>query len=67
MTSISRMVFMNGTDRKCKILGFTENTIVVRGKHRKVYFNSDQVKFINYKPVEDFGFDSGLTGMEVSV
>ncbi len=52
MSSLKRIVFRNGTDMKCKVLGLRNNSVVVRGKHRKIYFNADHVKTIDYVTLE---------------
>jgi hypothetical protein len=55
MSSHKRTVFTNGTEKKCKILGFKKHSVVVQGKHRRIYYNSDQVKTIDYVPLEKIG------------
>ena len=65
VTSIVRIVFTNGRSSKCKIVGQSLSWLIVRRKHRKIYYPIEQVRSLNYRKVEDFGFDSGLAGMEV--
>lgn len=67
MSAVSRMVFMNGTDKKCKILGFRKHSVVVQGKHRKIYYNSDQVKMINKTRLGKLDINSEMPFTEVLV
>ena len=60
MSQISRVVFTNGTDKNCKILGLRNHSIVAQGKHRKIYYNSDQVKTINKRTLDHSEIDSLL-------
>ena len=62
MNSHKRIVFKNGTDRKCKILGLDRNSVVVQGKHRKIYYNRDHVRTINYLTLDRFGFNPEMEG-----
>ena len=62
MNSHKRIVFKNGTDRKCKILGLDRNSVVVQGKHRKIHYNRDHVRTINYLTLDRFGFNPEMEG-----
>ena len=67
MTSSMRIVFTNGRSSKCRIIAQRLSWLIVKGKRRKVYYPVHQVRTINYRTVETFGFDSRMKGMEVSV
>ena len=56
MTSTVRIVFTNGSSVKRKIIGQRLSWIIAKGKHRKIYYPIEQVKSLNYRKVEDFGF-----------
>ena len=57
MSTPSRIVFMSGKSVKKKVLGFRKQTIVAQGKHRKIYYNSDQVRTIDYQTLDRLGFN----------
>ena len=63
MSTPSRIVFMSGKSVKKKVLGFSKHSVVVQGKHRKIYYNSDHVKTIDYVPLEriNFSLDSQVS------
>lgn len=67
MNSHRRIVFKNGRDKKCKVLGFDRNTVVVQGKHRKIYYNSDQVRTIDYVTLERLGLSMKTPFPEVLI
>ena len=67
MTSAVRIVLTNGRSVKRKIIGQRLSWMIAKGKHGKIYYPIDQIRSLNYRTVEDFGFDSGLAGMGVSV
>jgi hypothetical protein len=66
MTSSVRIVLTNGSSKKCKIIGRRMSWLIVQRKHRRVYYPLRQIRTINYRAIEEFGFDSGPEGMEVS-
>ena len=41
--------------------------MVVQRKHRKIYYPIEQVRSLNYRKVEDFGFKPEMGGMEALV
>ena len=67
MTSSVRIVFTNGRSSKCRIIGQRLSWLIVKGKRRKVYYPINQIRTLNYRKVEAFGFDPGIKGMEGSV
>lgn len=66
MTSTVRIVFTNGTSVKRKLVGQRLSWLIVRGKREKTYYPIDQVRTINYKRIEDYGFDSVISEWEGS-
>ena len=60
MTSAVRIVLTNGSSVKHKLVGRRLSWLIVRGKHRTIYYPINQVRTINYRTVEDFGFDSSM-------
>lgn len=62
-----RIVFTNGYSVKRKIVGQRLSWLIVRRKHRVIYYPINQVKTINYRTVEDFGFDLVISETEVSL
>ena len=56
VTSTVRIVFTNGRSIKRKIIGQRLSWIIAREKRRKIYYPIEQVKSLNYRKVEDFGF-----------
>lgn len=58
MTSAVRIVLTNGRSIKRKIIGQRLSWIITKGKHRKIYYPIDQIRSLNYRKVEDFGFGS---------
>ena len=57
MTSAVRIVLTNGSSVKRKIIGQRLSWIIAKGKHRKIYYPIEQVRSLNYRKVEDFGFE----------
>ena len=60
MSSTVRIVLTNGDSFKRKIIGQRLSWIIASGKHRTIYYPINQVRTINYRTVEDFGFDSSM-------
>ncbi|MCW6159206.1 MAG: hypothetical protein LVQ63_07010 [Thermoplasmatales archaeon] len=67
MTSSVRIVFTNGRSIKRKIIGQRLSWLIVKGKRRKVYYPIHQIRTINYRTVDDFGFTPGTMEMEALV
>ena len=67
MTSSVRIVLTNGSSQKCTIIGQRLSWLIVQRKHRRIYYPINQIRTLDYRTVEAFGFDSGMEGMEVSV
>ena len=67
MTSSVRIVLTNGSSQKCTIIGQRLSWLIVQRKHRRIYYPINQIRTLNYRTVEAFGFDSGPEGMEASV
>lgn len=57
MTSTVRIVLTNGRSIKRKIIGQRRSWLIVRRKHGKSYYPIEQVRSLNYRKVEDFGFE----------
>lgn len=57
MTSAVRIVFTNGRSSKCKIVGQRLSWIIAKGKQGKIYYPISQIRRLNYRKVEDFGFE----------
>jgi hypothetical protein len=56
MTSTVRIVLTNGRFIKRKIIGQRLSWLIVRRKHRNIYYPINQIRNLNYRKVEDFGF-----------
>jgi hypothetical protein len=67
MTSSVRIVLTNGSSQKCTIIGQRLSWLIVQRKHRRIYYPINQIRTLNYRKVEAFGFDPRMKGMEVSV
>ena len=67
MTSSVRIVFTNGRSSKCRIIGQRLSWLIVQRNHRRTYYPIHQIRTLNYRKVEAFGFDPRMKGMEVSV
>ena len=67
MTSSVRIVLTNGSSQKCRLIGQRLSWLVVQRKHRKIYYPIEQVRSLNYRKVEDFGFKPEMGGMEALV
>ena len=67
MTSSVRIVPTNGSSQKCTIIGQRLSWLIVQRKHRRIYYPINQIRILNYRKVEAFGFDSRIKGMEGSV
>ncbi len=57
MTSTVRIVLTNGRSIKRKIIGQRRSWLIVRRKRGKSYYPIEQVRSLNYRKVEDFGFE----------
>ena len=64
MTSSVRIVLTNGSSQKCTIIGQRLSWLIVQRKHRRIYYPINQIRTLNYRKVEAFGFDSRIKGME---
>ena len=62
MTSSVRIVLTNGRSSKCTIIGQRLSWLVVQRKHRKIYYPIEQVRSLNYRKVEEFGFKPEMEG-----
>jgi hypothetical protein len=60
MTSSVRIVLTNGSSQKCTIIGQRLSWLIVQRKHRRIYYPINQIRTINYRPVEDLGLGSGI-------
>ena len=58
MTSSVRIVFTNGRSIKRKIIGQRLSWLIVRRKRGKTYYPLQQIRTVNYKPVEDFRLET---------
>ena len=67
MTSSVRIVPTNGSSQKCTIIGQRLSWLIVQRKHRRIYYPINQIRTLNYRKVEAFGFDPRMKGMEGSV
>ena len=67
MTSSVRIVFTNGRSSKCTIIGQRLSWLIAQRKHKRIYYPINQIRTINYRTVEHFGFASEIEGMEALV
>ena len=62
-----RIVLTNGSSVKRKIVGQRLSWLIVRRKHRKIYYPIEQIKTVNYRTIEEYRFGSGTVGTEVLI
>ncbi len=67
MTSSVRIVLTNGSSQKCTIIGQRLSWLIVQRKHRRIYYPINQIRTLDYRTVEAFGFDSGMKAMEALI
>ena len=64
MTSSVRIVLTNGSSQKCTIIGQRLSWLIVQRKHRRIYYPINQIRTLNYRKVEEFGFAPRIKGLE---